>query len=68
MERIARDSSPIPSQAAFPKVDVSWRQAVAFCNEMSLRDRLEPAYTIADDGCANPESCPTWTPHDKPAH
>ena len=61
-----RGTETDPSQAAFPKVDVSWRQAVAFCNEMSLRDRLEPAYTITTID-APTRSHATRTPHDEPA-
>ncbi|GGU18668.1 hypothetical protein GCM10007979_16840 [Nocardioides albus] len=53
-------------QADFPRVDVSWRQAVTFCNEMSLRDGLTPPYTITTvDPPARDND--TWTPHDEPA-
>lgn len=41
-----RDTSTEPMQADFPKVDVSWRQAISFCNDMSLRDKFTPAYAI----------------------
>jgi formylglycine-generating enzyme len=54
------------SQAAFPKVEVSWRQAVSFCNELSHRDGLTPTYTITTvDPPTRGRS--TWTPHDEPA-
>lgn len=39
-------TEPEPGQADLPKVEVSWREAVSFCNEMSLRDRLTPVYTV----------------------
>lgn len=55
-----------PSQADFPKVEVSWRQAVSFCNEMSLRDGLTPAYAITTI-VAPTRGRPTWTPHHEPA-
>ncbi|MGN6574719.1 MAG: formylglycine-generating enzyme family protein [Nocardioides sp.] len=54
------------SQAHFPKVEVSWRQAVQFCNAMSLRDGLTPAYTVTTiDPPAQDRT--TWKPHDEPA-
>lgn len=37
-----------PGMAAFPKTDVSWRDAIMFCNTLSLREGLTPVYTIAD--------------------
>ena len=55
-----------PSQADLPKVEVSWRQAVSFCNELSLREGLAPSYTITTiDAPARERS--TWTPHEEPA-
>jgi len=53
------------SQAHFPKVEVSWRQAVLFCNEISLRGGLNPSYSITTSD--PPTSNSTWTPHDEPA-
>lgn len=53
-------------RADLPKVEVSWRQAVSFCNEMSLRDGLAPTYAIST--VVPPSSGrSTWTPHDEPA-
>ena len=34
------------STSQLPKGDVSWDQAVAFCNQLSLDEGLTPAYTI----------------------
>lgn len=57
---------PEPSQSDFPKVEVSWRQAVSFCNELSLQEGLAPTYTITTiDAPARGRS--TWTRHDEPA-
>src|SRR5687767_6746161 len=55
-----------PSEADFPKTEVSWRQAVSFCNEMSLRAGFTPTYTITTiDPPARGR--PTWAPHYEPA-
>lgn len=35
-----------PGMAALPKTDVSWREAITFCNALSLREGLAPAYEI----------------------
>lgn len=55
-----------PSRADFPKIEVSWRQAVSFCNELSLREGFTPTYTITmSDPPA--QGRPTWSPHYEPA-
>lgn len=53
-----------PGRAELPKVDVSWREAVVWCNELSMRDGLTPVYDIT---AAPPRTRPGWTPHDEPA-
>lgn len=55
-----------PSHADLPKVEVSWRHAVSFCNELSLRGGLTPAYTITAVDPPTPGHS-TWTPHDEAA-
>lgn len=60
------DTYTEPSQRDMPKVEVSWLQAVEFCNEMSARDGLSPAYEITALGRPTVESR-TWRPHDEPA-
>lgn len=57
---------PEPRRADFPKVEVTWRQAVSFCNEMSLRDGFTPTYIITtlDPPAQRRHS---WAPHDEPA-
>lgn len=52
-------------QADLPKVEVSWRQAVWFCNVMSMREGLTPTYTITTmDPPTRGRS--GWTCHDEP--
>ena len=41
-------STPPSHHQDLPKVDVSWRQAVSFCNRMSEQNGLAPTYTIAE--------------------
>lgn len=48
-----------------PKVDVSWRDAIRFCNRLSRSEGLEPAYVVTTQPAPFPES--SWTPHDQPA-
>lgn len=55
-----------PGRADFPKVEVSWREAVLFCNAMSVRHGLPPAYTVTTV-TAPPPGRSTWTPHHEPA-
>jgi len=44
------------SDSQLPQVMVSWNQAIQFCNALSLRDGLEPAYAIHGPGQV------TWDP------
>jgi len=37
-----------PAEEGFPVNTVNWFEAVEFCNAMSRRDRLKPAYTVND--------------------
>lgn len=53
-------------EPSLPKVDVSWRDAIRFCNRASEREGLAPVYAIAQrTGDGRPT--PSWTPHDEPA-
>lgn len=54
-----------PGPAAQPKVEVSWREAIVFCNDLSRLEGLTPAYVITRRAPA--PSTSTWTPHDEPA-
>lgn len=47
-----------------PAVEVSWREAVVFCNELSERHGLAPAYRVDRPAAAPPGR---WVPHDRPA-
>lgn len=47
-----------------PKVEVSWRDAIIFCNVLSRRDGLSAAYAITQ--LESPEST-RWRPHSEPA-
>ncbi len=42
-----------------PVVNVSWWEAVRFCNALSEREGLEPAYRISGEG-AEPDEALTW--------
>ncbi|GMA42010.1 hypothetical protein GCM10025883_40550 [Mobilicoccus caccae] len=52
-----------PESANLPKTDVSWRDAILFCNELSLREGLTPAYEIAEREVPTPTR---WRPHSEP--
>lgn len=53
-------------EPSLPKVDVSWRGAIRFCNRASEREGLAPVYTIAQRA-GDGRPAPSWTPHDEPA-
>ncbi|GMA38239.1 formylglycine-generating enzyme family protein [Mobilicoccus caccae] len=60
-----RDIDIDSNRTDLPKVDVGWRAAIAFCNELSLQEGLAPAYAVTVlDPAPQPRS--TWTPHDEP--
>jgi formylglycine-generating enzyme required for sulfatase activity len=44
-----------PTASLLPKVNVNWDEAVEFCNVLSLREGLTPAYTVH-----GPEGNVTW--------
>lgn len=52
-------------RGGLPKVDVSWRDAISFCNEVSARHGLTPAYTVTP--VEPPATDALWAPHDEPA-
>lgn len=43
----------IPGEGGFPAVNVTWKQAVAFCNRLSVKDGLRPAYIL--EGFTDPD-------------
>ncbi len=47
-----------------PATDVSWRDAVAFCNALSRQHGLTPAYDVQTGGV---EPTPGWAPPHRPA-
>lgn len=52
-----------PAVASLPKTEVSWREAILFCNELSARHGLTTVYAVSE--CEVPE--PTqWRPHSQP--
>lgn len=56
----------LPSDPAFaghPRTGVSWREAITFCNRLSIREGLEPAYEISQRIVAEPTQ---WRPHSEP--
>ncbi len=50
--------------ATLPKTDVSWRDAIIFCNMLSVREDLTPVYEISHRESPTPKQ---WRPHSKPA-
>lgn len=53
-----------PSTREFPMSDVSWRDAASFCNALSERDGLSPAYEFLELPVQGPAG---WVRHDVPA-
>lgn len=43
-------AAPAPEQACKPVVEVSWYEAIAFCNALSRSSGVEPAYAVDEDG------------------
>lgn len=58
--------APEEGRENLPKVEVSWREAIRFCNDVSLREGLTPVYTVTQVQ-PQPEQRATWLPHDEPA-
>lgn len=52
-------------KSCLPQVEVSWREAVAFCNAASAAEGLTPAYTVTE--VASLEPVTGWRPHSEPA-
>ena len=59
----APDSGPT-SAGDLPAADVSWRDAVRFCNRLSRLHGLAPAYHVQPVDVEQPRG---WVPHDRPA-
>lgn len=56
-------------ESRLPVVGISWREAVVFCNELSRRAGLTPAYTVTilADAAESEYEPAVWAPHDRPA-
>lgn len=52
------------SVSRLPKTDVSWRDAIMFCNALSAREGLTPAYSVSEREVPVPTG---WRPHHEPA-
>lgn len=61
--KVTRHEVPAGGEG-LPAVDVSWREAVAFCNDLSVQHGLTSAYRVEH---APVESAPGWAPHHRPA-
>jgi formylglycine-generating enzyme required for sulfatase activity len=46
-----------PARPHLPATDVSWLDAVRFCNALSAKEGLRPCYRIGDDPDANDVTC-----------
>ena len=55
---------PGPGDRALPAVEVSWRDAILFCNRLSASAGLAPAYAIEEVTVPEPAG---WVPHHRPA-
>lgn len=53
-----------PEGADLPAVEVSWRDAITFCNRLSEQTGRTPAYDVQ---VLPVEARPGWTPYDRPA-
>jgi hypothetical protein len=53
-----------PEEGDRPQVDVTWRQAIEFCNELSRREGLREAYVVNTRSIALPSQ---WRHHSDPA-
>lgn len=60
----AAHGEPVPEAGAhLPQVEVSWRDAVSFCNTLSQRAGLTSVYAITQVEATAPDG---WRPHDQP--
>lgn len=50
--------------AGFPVVEVTWREAIMFCNRLSQQHALVPVYEVE---VVESPAATGWTPHDRPA-
>lgn len=60
---LARGLPSNPAHTGLPKTGVSWREAITFCNLLSTREGLEPAYAVSHRMVAEPTQ---WRPHNEP--
>ncbi|SJN21566.1 formylglycine-generating enzyme family protein [Luteococcus japonicus] len=49
--------------ADLPQTEVSWRDAIQFCNALSIQDGFTPVYTISQREVPTPTQ---WRPHGQP--
>ena len=61
---VAGEPAKTPGRGRLPMVEVSWREAVEFCNAASRRSGLTPTYTVEVLEIDLPGG---WAPHDRPA-
>ncbi|WP_243886408.1 formylglycine-generating enzyme family protein [Dermatophilus congolensis] len=52
-----------PQLANFPKTDVTWRDAILFCNKYLLKEGLTPVYKITECSVLKQTR---WRPHSEP--
>lgn len=53
-----------PRSASLPKTDVSWRDAIMFCNALSAREGLTPTYEVSR---REVPAVTQWRPHSEPS-
>jgi len=52
-----------PEVALLPKTEVTWREAILFCNALSISQSLTPVYDVVDHEIPEPTQ---WRPHSQP--
>ncbi|MEJ6018603.1 formylglycine-generating enzyme family protein [Corynebacterium sp. H113] len=52
-----------PTRTHFPKTEVSWREAILFCNALSTKEGLAPVYEVLERVITAPTQ---WRPHSEP--
>ena len=61
-EQFAAADLTIPAAGCLPVVNITWNDIIKFCNKLSLKDGLSPAYRV--NGSTDPAEWESFTPAD----